>query len=117
VGTICLDPLKHFSEAWKAAKASSPVEILHEGLAMNYRKALLDYPIAPYLRTIRVPSVLFLNSERIINDWRTYQPIVLQLIKTHISQRIHDAERNANPIFVGVEQLFSETIAKMLGIS
>jgi hypothetical protein len=104
---------QHFPEAWKAVKANSPVEILHEGLAMNYRKALLDYPIAPYLQTIRVPSVVFLNSERIMNDWRTYKPIALKLIKTHISQRIQDANRNINPVFVGVEQLFPETIEKM----
>ncbi len=107
---------QHFFEAWKAVKNHSPAEILHEGMALNYRKALLDYPIAPYLRTIRVPSVLFLNSERIMKDWRTYQPKVLSLIKTHISQRIQDPERNTNPVFVGVEQLFPETIAKMLGV-
>jgi hypothetical protein len=108
---------QHFSEAWEAVKNNSPAEILHEGMAMNYRKALLDYPIAPYLRTIRTPSVLFLNSERIMNDWRTYQPTVLSLVKTHISERIRDPDRNTNPVFVGVEQLFPETIAKMLGIA
>lgn len=84
---------------------------------MNYRKALLDYPIAPYLRTIRVPSVLFLNSERIMNDWRTYQTIAVDLINTHISQRIQNVERNIDPIFDRVEQLFPETIAKLLGFA
>ncbi len=108
---------QHFPEAWEAVKNSSPVEILHEGLVMNYRKALLDYPIAPYLRTIRAPSVLFLNSDRIMNDWRTYQPKVLSLIKTHIRNRIQNADRNTNPMFVGVEELFPETIAEMLGIA
>ncbi len=107
---------QHFSKAWEAVKDHSPAEILHEGMAMNYRKALLDYPIAPYLRTIRAPSVLFLNSERVMNDWRTYQPTVLSLVTTHIRRRIQDPDRNTNPVFVGVEQLFPETIAKMLAI-
>ena len=84
---------------------------------MNYRKALLDYPIAPYLRTIRVPSVLFLNSERIMRDWRTYQPIAVELTMAHIRQRIQNAEQNIDPVFDGVEQLFPEAIAKSLGFA
>jgi len=92
------------------------VEILYKGVAMNYRKALRDYPIAPYLRAIRPPSVLFLNSERIRIDWRTYGPIALSQIKAHISQRVEDSDRNADPLFIGVEQLFPESMAKMLNI-
>jgi hypothetical protein len=108
---------RHFLESWQAVKNKSPVEILHKGLATSYRKALVDNPTAPYLRAIRAPSVLFLNSEKISNDWRTYQSTVLKVIKTHIGQRIQDAERNADPVFVGVEQLFPEAITQMLGIA
>ena len=60
-------------------QASSPVEILHGGLAMNSRKALLDY--------------------------------------RHLRQRIQNAERNIDPVFDGVEQLFPEAIAKSLGFA
>ncbi len=107
----------HFPESWEAVKNNAPVEILHEGVAMNYRKALRDYPIAPYLRAIRPPSVLFLNSERIRIDWRAYSPIALSQIEAHISQRLEDSDRNADPVFVGVEQLFPESMAKMLTIT
>ncbi len=107
---------KHFPESWDAVRNNTPVEILHEGVAMNYRKALRDYPIAPYLRAIRPPSVLFLNSERIRIDWRAYSPIALSQIKAHISQRVEDSDRNTDPVFVGIEQLFPESMAQILGI-
>jgi len=109
-----LGPSSHFNEAWEAVKNISPLDILHEGVAMNYRKALLDYPIVPYLMAIRAPLVLFLNSEKIENDWQAYQAKALNLIKTHVSQRVREADRNptwaepAAPVFVGVEELFPE---------
>jgi len=108
-------PSEHFSDAWRAATAGSPVEILHAGLATNYRKALLDYPIAPYLRTIRVPSVLFLNSERIMSDWRTYETIAAALIDGHVRRRLESAERNTDPVFEGLEQLLPESVARSVG--
>ena len=110
-----MGPSSHFNEVWEAVKNVSPLDILHEGVAMNYRKALLDYPIVPYLMAIRAPLVLFLNSEKIKNDWQAYQPKALNLIKTHVSRRVREVDRNpiwaepAAPVFVGIEELFPES--------
>ena len=40
---------------------------------MNYRKALVDYPIGPYLRHMSPPSVLFLNLDCVQSDWENYR--------------------------------------------
>ena len=60
---------QHLTRYWSQIKDSTPEDILHEGVPMNYRKALKDYPLAPYLKTLRPSSVLFLNKSQIDSSW------------------------------------------------
>ena len=104
----------HFRESWETVKTNKPLDILHEGVAMNYRKALLDYPLC--LKYIRSPSILFTNSGKVRSKWEQgYKQIVLSQIKKHISERLGCHDRNATPLFIGVEALFPESLAKTLG--
>ncbi len=107
-----------FPESWEAAKrANSPWKIFREGVEMNYRKALLEYPIGDYLKGekgIRPPSVLFVNRTKVRDEWEAYEPIVLSNIKTHISQRLGNADRNSEAIFDRIEELFPKSIRERL---
>ncbi len=80
--------------------------ILHEGLAMNYRKALADYPIRPYLHNIQPPVVLFLNKEMVKNSWEEYRRRAHTLIINTIIKMLQTHNRE-NTYFEGMEELLS----------
>lgn len=84
----------HFTQTWNMVKGTAPEDILHEGTPMNYRKALKDYPLAPYLRALRPPSVLFLNKTKIDLSWSSYETHAVQLVCSHLRKRIENRETN-----------------------
>lgn len=99
----------HFSGSWSKIKVSKPEDILHEGVPMNYRKALKDYPLAPYLKALRPPSVLFLNRSQVDGSWSTYQARAKKLITNHLVGRIGSADRDSL-IFDQIEALFPASV-------
>jgi hypothetical protein len=50
------------------------------GLVVNFRKALVDYPIGPYLRHIPPPTVLFPSADGAAKEWCTYRDHALALV-------------------------------------
>jgi hypothetical protein len=58
--------------------------LIHEGKAAAFKKALVDYPIAAYLRNILPPSVLFLNATKVRMAWDSYKPKALQMISDEV---------------------------------
>jgi len=56
-------------------------ELVHDGLAANYIKALVRYPIAPYLHHMPPPVVLFLDAGRAAETWTAYREQALDLVR------------------------------------
>ena len=79
-------------------------ELIREGVPANFKKALVDYPITDYLRNMPPPSVLFLNANKARNDWDSYEPHALQLIKDEIDYIISSPERRETHL-VGIIEL------------
>ena len=103
--------LSHFDKMWSGLKAATPEDILHEGIPLAYRKALKDYPIAPYLRAIRPPSVLFLNRAKIDDgdSWTAYAASASAIITGHLVRRIQSTERDTL-FFDRVDELFPASV-------
>ena len=86
--------------------------LIHEGKAANFKKALVDYPIERYLRNISPPSVLFLNSTKVANNWAAYEGKALQLIRNEISIVLSSGKRNKTRL-VGVQELLPESVSAL----
>lgn len=71
------------------------VELVHDGLAANYKKALVDYSIVPYLRHIQPPAVLFLNADRAAESWGAYQARALDLVTGEVRHLLEAGPRSA----------------------
>jgi hypothetical protein len=84
-------------------------ELIHEGKAANFKKALLDYPITNYLRYISPPSVLFLNATRVAIAWDTYEDHALHLIEGEIAHILSSGKRNSARL-VALRELVPESI-------
>ena len=76
------------SRQWRARRAlqanrtdADLAELVHDGVAANYIKALVRYPIAPYLCHVPPPVVLFLDDGRAAETWTTYREQALDLVR------------------------------------
>lgn len=79
-------------------------ELIHEGVAANFKKVLVDYPITDYLRNMPAPSVLLLNAHRAETDWDTYEPHALRRIRDEIDHIISSPQRRQTRL-AGVSEI------------
>lgn len=82
-----------------------PIDILHEGIALNFRKALRDYPIEKHLHNIMPPVVLFLNRAKINGSWEGYREHAHELIRNTVTGILKTPNRKQCE-FEGLEELF-----------
>lgn len=59
--------------------------LLHEGKPANFKKALIDYPIGDYLKNIAPPTVLFLNVNKVKDEWDAYRDHAIQLVQKEVN--------------------------------
>ena len=81
--------------------------LVHEGKAASFKKALVDYPIAAYLRNISPPSVVFLNAAKVRTAWNTYKPEGLRMIREEIDFLISSGDRSETRL-IAVRELMPE---------
>ena len=94
---------EHFRRTRNAV--DDPSDLFLDGPTLAYRRALRDYPIKRYLQHIRVPVVLFLNSERIEQNWQEYQHQATRFISDAMRIAMNDTARDTAP-FLKVDEVF-----------
>jgi hypothetical protein len=87
--------------------------MLHEGIPMNYRKALFDYPIKAYLKKITPPLVVFLNLTKIKTNWAAYKPAALNIIKEALQDQLAPpGARRIKLLLNHIPELFPSSVRK-----
>jgi hypothetical protein len=107
-------PLTHFPRFCHGLLGTIPDEgtfreLIHEGKAANFKKALIDFPISNYLRNTSAPSALFLNATRVATAWDTYEGHALRLIGDEIAHIISSGKRSKTRL-VAVRELVPDLI-------
>ncbi len=89
-----------------------PIEVIIEGSARQYRKALVTYPIKDYLRYMSAdPWVLFLNATKIQDQWSLYKIRAEDLVQRALREILDGAA----PLPWNVDELVPDEVWQALG--